>query len=787
MKKRCIPIILLIYLLCGFTTSNAQSNTAKDSITKVLKSYYLQERENIYVHFDKQLFFSNENIWFKGYVFDRKNSQPYFVTTNVYAILMNDKGENISEQLLFANSGTFSGHFALNENFQSGVYFIQFYTNWMNNFSEDESAVFQMTILNSQEQKIPNTNAIDYDSINISFQPEGGTLVEGVLNNIGIQINDCNEIPVGGINVEILNAASEVIKTVPINKAGFGKFSITPTSETYKSRFTINNQQIETLLPQAIKSGIALEINNFTISGKVIAKISTNQATLNNLKNKQLTLLVHQDENASLFDINFDDGTLKKEFTFSADNLYTGFNTIRIIDADFNQLATRLLFKYPDYKASTILQIQKKSADSITFTGKLNYGNANISISVLPEKSLVSKEKSDIFSAFLVNPYLLKQTSTISYYLTELSRSKQFEMDLVMLNQKEEQTDWQSIRSKPPKKTHDFDFGLTIKGGINQSLTDRSKYQVKIFSLKSFINESAILNEKNEFFFSNLILADSSWVNFTLYKDSKSEEIKPYTQILNRRRPFNKMFLTQIGRCRQEFEPMILNEMPQFSKDIIALDDILIKGKGKPKLTYQTKFGNANLRGHKIDTNTSAIDLMSFIRTNGFNVSNNLGEIAITGRLKTTLNAAPTSPEVYLDDRLLINLDELADMQMMEIDEIYINAHAIVASIKNNMGVIKIYRKKAGGNGYNNNAKSLLIENGFAKITPFENALYNSTSDKGFENYGLIHWIPTIMTDANGAFGFQIPKTELRSVMLRIEGFTADGKLISETQMISLQ
>jgi len=360
-------------------------------------------------------------------------------------------------------------------------------------------------------------------------------------------------------------------------------------------------------------------------------------------------------------------------------------------------------------------------------------------------------------------------------------------MDLLMLNQKAEKTDWKNIASNPPKNTYDFDFGLTIKGGINQELSDQKKYEIKLFSLKSFINESAAFNEKNEFSFKNLILADSSWVNFTLYRDSKSEEIKPYTQILNRKRAFNKMHQPRVLTCQREFEPLMLDEMPQFSKDIIALDNVLIKSKGKPKLTYQTKFGNANLRGHKIDTNTSAIDLMSFIRTNGFNVSNDMGEVSITGRLKTTLNAAPTSPEVYLDDRLLMNLDELADMQMMEIDEIYINAHAIVASIKNNVGMIKIYRKKPGGKDYNNNAKSLLIENGFAKILPFENALYNSTSDKGFENYGVIHWIPTIMTDANGAFSFQIPKTELQSVMLRIEGFTADGKLISEIQVISLK
>ena len=123
--------IATICLLVFSATVTAQSNADKEKTTTSLAAYYLQERENIHVHFNKQLFFTNEAIWFKGYVFDRKNKHPFFATTNVFAILMDANGNKISEKLLFASSGTFFGNFTLGESYKSGMYYLQFYTNWM--------------------------------------------------------------------------------------------------------------------------------------------------------------------------------------------------------------------------------------------------------------------------------------------------------------------------------------------------------------------------------------------------------------------------------------------------------------------------------------------------------------------------------------------------------------------------------------------------------------------------------------------------------------------------------
>ena len=58
-------------------------------------------------------------------------------------------------------------------------------------------------------------------------------------------------------------------------------------------------------------------------------------------------------------------------------------------------------------------------------------------------------------------------------------------------------------------------------------------------------------------------------------------------------------------------------------------------------------------------------------------------------------------------------------------------------------------------------------------------------ADKGFENFGLIDWEPSIMTDENGEFNFTVPYIYPGTMKILIEGFSADGKLISEIKTLT--
>lgn len=781
--------VVFIFFATTFSCYSQETDSQKNFISKTIEDYFFLERENIHLQLDKSVFLSDEDVWFKGYVYHRKEEVPFFTTTNVYASLYDENGNRIKDKLLFSSMGSFSGKFELGDAFKSGNYYIQVFTNWMNNFKEDESSVFKFSVINKNDRTASIKSTPDYSKINIEFFPEGGSIIQGTQNIVGIKVSDCHGNPLPSIEGEIISLEGKSIQKVSLNRFGLGKFQIFGDGKTSKASFQVNGKKVEENLPFAIPNGLALEINNFALKDKTIVKIRTNEKNIASFKSKKHYLVVHQDNKSTIFDIDFKN-TLEQNITFTKDNLSEGVNTVRIIDSDMKQLAERFIFKYPEESLKLDIKLLKKGKDSIHFSGNLNSVNSSISIAVVPEQSIAINQDYSIRASFLLNPYLSKNQSNTNYYFEEVSKAKEFELDLLLLTQSTGKYKWENIVTTPPKDNNIFDFGLTIKGTINQTLADRKKFKVKLFSLQSSISESTGINDKNEFYFNNMVLADSTWVNFTLTDDkNKPIVLKLYPQILNGRRTFNKPFKIEKKECAS-IEEKVEYETPSFVNGTIMLEDVEIAVEKKKKLKYSNSLGNGNLRGYKVAENDQT-DVLNFIRNNGFEVPTINGfsnTVEIYSRSVTTINGARSTPILFIDGLQQMSFDLLLNMRMNEVDEIYINAHAIVPSVNNNIGIIKIYMKKGGSSSpQKNNAIPFEIKNAFSKIEPFKNKLYTSTENRGFQNFGLIHWIPAIYTHDSKEFKFQIPNMGQKNVKLLIEGFSAEGQLISETRTISLE
>lgn len=781
--------LILAFALATLSSYSQEADSQKQLISKTIEDYFFLERENIHLQLDKSVFISDEDIWFKGYVYHRKEKVPFFTTTNVYATLYDENGTKLQDKLLFSSLGSFSGKFELGDTFKSGKYYIQVFTNWMNNFKEDESSIFEFSVINKNDKTASIKNALDYSKINIEFYPEGGAIIQGVQNNVGVKISDCHGNPLPSLEGEIIDLEGKSSQKVAINKFGLGRFQILGDTKTSKISFLVNDKKVEEILPAAVPNGLAIEVNNYALKDKTIVKIKTNKQSLDAFKSKKSYLIVQQDDKSTIFDINFNTN-LEQSIIFLKDNLFEGVNTIRIVDSDMKQLAERLIFKFPKEPLNLDLKLLKKGKDSISFSGNLNAINSSISISVLPEQSLAVNQDYTIRASFLLNPYLTKNQANANYYFEESSKIKEYELDLLLLSQNLGKYKWNDIVASPPKNDHTFDFGLTIKGTINQALADRKKFNVKLFSLQSSVSASSEINEKNEFYFHNLILADSTWVNFTLTDNkNKPSVLKLYPQILNGRRTFNKPFTIQKKECALTGEKLEY-ETPSFTKGTIMLEDVEISVEKKKKLKYSNTLGNGNLRGYKVKENDQT-DVLNYIRNNGFEVPNNnsfSNTVDIFSRSVTTINGARSTPALYIDGVQQMTFDLLLNMKMNELDEIYINAHAIMPSVNNNIGIIKIYRKTGSSSPSNkSNTIPYEIKNAFSKIEPFKNKIYASTENKGFQNFGIIHWLPNIYNHDKGDFKFQIPNLGQKKVKLLIEGFSSDGKLISEIRTVDLE
>ncbi len=496
-------------------------------------------------------------------------------------------------------------------------------------------------------------------------------------------------------------------------------------------------------------------------------------------------MLIHQDDKATSIELTLNDNNLEQTIVIPNADIANGMNTIRILDSDLIQLAERMFFKYPEAMLNAELNAGTTSADKLQYKGKINYPNMNISITVLPENTISFDDTNDIYGSFMLLPYLETQKKASGrHYFTTLSKGKMYELDLYLMSQKSKYK-WNNILQNPPKNNYTFDMGVTLKGTI-PGTTDTKFGRVRLYSLTSGIDEITEVNDKREFYFKNLIIPDSSYVNFTLLKKgSQPKELTLAPQILNVNRTFNKPYKPEL----QHYLPLSNEtsfESPNIFMEFTQLEEVKIEGSA---LKYANSFGNGDLHGYKITDDKASMyfTLLNFIKTYGsFWIDEHDGQLKIYSRTINTINGAQSGPIIYVDNVQLLDYELLKIIYMSDVDEIYMNAHTIIPSVRNYMGMIKIYLKKgARPNGKGSSTPEIIVKKGFEKIMPFQNVTYNSVDDKGFENFGIVDWKPLIMTNENGEFKFTIPKMSSKPLKVLIEGFSADGKLISEVKTIN--
>lgn len=779
---RGITIILFTLFCCIGYAQNPG-----DTIVKKLEKYYHADRENIYVHTDKQVFFTNETVWLKGYVFHQKNNTPFFMTTNVFASMIDAKGKVIDTQLLYCNLGTFSGYFDLNKKIASGTYYLQFYTNWMNNFSEDESYVKKIVIINEDENPANILGRKNKADVKISIAAESGVYLRDVPNTFGLSLSQCDGSPAIVKTADIF-VKGKKFTTVQFNRDGNGKLTLPAGTYPDKAVVTVNDDKYEQEFPLPAATGITLNVSNFSIQGQTIVTLTTNTTSLPAYTGKPLLLLAHKEDKVMIFSVNMNNQTEQK-IVIPSEKLFDGMNIIRLIDQNYKELASRLVY---NHHTERISKVENISVDAFAiYTGKINSPLMETSISVLPQESMAIGNTDDIYYALLIAPYIKGHKKAEGrYYFNEFSKARQYELDLLLLNS-EIKYSWSNIMHNPPKIGFTFDKGLTLKGKAPQS-ANRKSQKVRMLTSAPFIDEYTKIDDDYSFEFDRLMLNDSTVVKFSLNRvnEKNATGFTAVPVVENHARKYYKPYmpLPECYRADIEFDDVIEIAAPKINEGTIELETVEIKGK---RLRYAESFGNRNLQAYKIsDMNIGGYQtVITFLRNHsGFDVIDiNNEEVKILGRSRTTINGGANGPAVYLDNVQLMSFDILRSIELEDVDEIYMNAHAIVPSVRNFIGIIKIYMKK--GMDYRRKksaAPEIVIKKGFQRGRRFRNTEYASLNDIGFKKFGLVTWEPYILTDEGGNFKFRPNNNVPNTVKVLIEGFSANGKLISEIRTVSI-
>lgn len=777
--------IIIIFSLFFFQ-SNSQNSNSQKAIANCLENYFQYDREMIHVQFNKNKYVNNEDIAFKGYICSKNNTLLAENTTNIQLIIYDSQRQIIQKQLLFASKGTFAGGIHLNDKFKAGKYYFHFFTNWMHNFIEDDSFLQTIEIIDKKETYNFDSDEPNWKTAEITLFPEGGSIINDMNNTVGIKITDCNQRGIQINEAVIVDSKSNEISRFHTNHSGNGVFYINPDgNETYTLKIKSDKVTISKPLPSTQEAGIVISYNNNLNEQNLVVNIRMNEKGAESYANKKYNLLIHQNKNAVLKEITFNDKQTEQIVYFDKKYLSNGVNSIRLIDENLNEITERLLYHYGTMKSVTTLEARAIANDSVALYGKTEVNQANLSVSILPADNTCVDQKRAIMGTFYLNACLeTPEINNYSYYDPE-NKNRKEEMELLMLNQNRSKYLWDNIKSNPPKMNYTFDKGVTISGKVEKKLKPNSKYKVSLFSLKDKVFEETTIDDQNNFKFENFYARDST-VFILQMMDEKN--LSAYTKMTTRVSsyiaplylsiPFDKSVCPALKNLNTNFT----FSAPKLEDSTIELKEIIITNNSKKQILTNTTSMSMNARGFKIQEGQNG-NVLDFIGRNGYRTGIDIEENEAYIRNFNSSNA-DSSPSVFVDDIQQTDFNFLFNLELSEVDEIYIDKSGLSDNSSRGVGTIKVFLKKGGSsnNIFKTKYTSMIVTNGFTPNIAFKNS--NFETQKEFYYFGTLHWTPTITLKDSPNFEVKFPKGNQKEIKVQIEGFTPEGQLISEIKKI---
>ena len=193
---------------------------SKDNVSDLV---YLQTSKNIYE--------TEEDVWFKGYVLDSQFFLPSGNRKILFVQLIQDKTDKVVwEKKYEIESGFVNGHLFLDNNLTEGTYTLAAYSSFSYTRNNKEFyAIKKLEVLKSISRK-EIVKPVDKDStLHFDVFPEGGRLVHGIESTLAFKAVDSNGLPIavsGNLyenNKPLLDFKSAY--------AGMGSFVFTPDAD----------------------------------------------------------------------------------------------------------------------------------------------------------------------------------------------------------------------------------------------------------------------------------------------------------------------------------------------------------------------------------------------------------------------------------------------------------------------------------------------------------------------------------------------------------------------------
>ena len=410
--------------------------------------------EKVFAHTDKNFYLAGEIVWFKLYVVNGDDNTPIDLSKVAYVEVLDKNQKPILQGKIALEKGTGNGSLYIPVSFNSGVYRLRAYTNWMKNFDPGYYFEKPITIINSL--KSPARQPASSRNYDLQFFPEGGNLVQGIQSKVGFKIVDQSG---KGIDCKgfVVNKNNDTVARFQPFKFGIGNFVLTPAvGNSYRAIVQLADTTLTRELPPALEHGYVLKVesdNGPQLHITVTANIQAVNVVYLFAQTRQMAKIA---ERGVLINGN-------AAFTIDKDKLGSGISQVTIFNGDNLPVCERLFFKRPvqtlsiqstidgqEISSRKKLRLAVSSMDETKKTVP-----ADISVSVYRIDSFQSIENDAIDSYLWLSSDLRGTIESPGYYLSEGNAEVDQATDNLMLTHGWRRFTWQNIL-KPVKPVYSF-------------------------------------------------------------------------------------------------------------------------------------------------------------------------------------------------------------------------------------------------------------------------------------------------------------------------------------------
>lgn len=793
----------------GTTIELMQSDIVSDPFIKELDSSvsrynYYNPVEKVYLHTDRNLFSSGENLWYKAYTVLGEHYQFSLASKVIHVDLIGPNTEILVSQTHQLIDGKANGSIALPKNLTSGNYQLRAYTNWMRNFDDNFFFTKTLKVVGAKDMPLPAKNISD--TIDLQFFPEGGHAVAGLMGQVAFKA-----IGSDGLDRKIRGYLKDSQGKTLINlntvTRGIGIFSLQPKlGENYT---VILDNGSEYPFPKIMGQGFTMSINN-TGQKKIKVKIQTTER----MKDDPFYIIGHIN-NKKYFHGKFEfENQETISFEIPKNGIPSGILSLSLFDQNKKPWCERVVFinNQDELGINTNIAIEKISKRN-EIVVHLNVTDSEgkpvsteLSLSITDAGQVVKNPYSgNILTHFLLQSDIKGHISNPGLLFKDQNRSTLYTLDLVMLTHGWRKFPWQEIQEGIlQSKKFDFEKGLTItgkaKGDFNKLLknvdlnviaksgdivgmlsakTDRDgKFLIPDFNfigttriVFNAINSTKKPMDVKVTLDGNRISVPPSHFKSPLIID-KSKEATTYADYSSTRKNMRLLYDSQ---------------------NVTELEEVVVTEKAGRKidLAISSTLGqtaDATLRTE--DTNESALNLVDYVgRFNGVTVFGSMPNYQVRIRDSGTplwvLNGVPISKGGAQNPGVAESLVaatvplQIATMGISDVERVELlkGPAAAIWGSRGANGVFLVYTKRGGGSELKLSPEFDIM--GHATEREFYSPNYSIKLDRhSLPDYRTtLYWNPSFRTDNNGNARLLFYNSDnAQKIQLSIEGLSDGGK-----------